>query len=156
MQDADVTHGKIELNIGDVSFTGEGNQDWLDSQITKVIEAIGSGQIGGPSRGGSPSTDVPETEPLTTVSLATYLKDTGGDSSQAQRFLATAGWLKTRGEKKLTTSLISRAIRDNQQSRLSNPSDCLNRNVSKGHCEKNPDGSFYVTPEGLKQLGEER
>jgi hypothetical protein len=43
---------------------------------------------------------------------------------------------------------------DNQQKRLANPADCLNKNVSKGFCEKN-DGGFYITPEGLKKLEHE-
>jgi hypothetical protein len=86
------------------------------------------------------------------VTLASHLKAKGAESNQVKRFLATADWLRMRGNEKLSTSLVSKALTDNQQKRLGNPSDSLNKNVAKGHCEKNGD-DFYITPEGLKALG---
>ena len=69
-----------------------------------------------------------------------------------RRFLTTADWLRQRGETDLTTKKVSKALSDNRQKKLTNPSGCLNQNVAKGHCEKS-DGGFYITPEGLKDLG---
>lgn len=74
---------------------------------------------------------------------------------QVKKFLATAAWLTHRGQRMLSTGMISRALKDNQQRRLGNPSDCLGKNIAQGFCEK--DGSnFFVTTEGWKNLGEER
>jgi len=51
----------------------------------------------------------------------------------------------------LTTGDVSKALKDSNQSRLGNPSQCLNDNVSKGYCEK--DGKqFFVTQEGKVSL----
>jgi hypothetical protein len=88
------------------------------------------------------------------TSLASYIKEKGGESNQVDRFLITADWLRRRGNSKLTTAAVSKALTDNHQKRLANPADCLNKNVSKGFCEKS-DGGFYITPEGLKKLKHE-
>lgn len=85
------------------------------------------------------------------VSLASYIRAKNASNSQALRFLVTADWLRRRGQA-LTSGAIAKALMDNQQARLANPFDCLNRNVAKGFCEKTKDG-FFITPEGLKQLG---
>ncbi|MGJ8629052.1 MAG: hypothetical protein ACSHXB_18990 [Sulfitobacter sp.] len=53
----------------------------------------------------------------------------------------------------MKTAEISKSLKDNQQSKLSNPSECLNKNVGKGFCEKTSEG-FFVTPEGWAELGE--
>ena len=86
------------------------------------------------------------------ASLSTYIKEKGGENSQVDRFLIVADWLRRRGNTKLVTAVVSKALTDNHQKRLANPADCLNKNVSKGLCEKN-DGGFYITPEGLRKLG---
>ena len=84
-------------------------------------------------------------------SLASYLKATGGHNKQVRRFLATAAWLTLRGHKELTASLIAKTLQEQQQSRLANPADCLNKNVAKGYCEKTKNG-FFITPEGWAAL----
>lgn len=49
------------------------------------------------------------------------------------------------------TSDVTKALKDSNQTRLGNPSDSLNQNVTKGYCEK--DGKeFYVTEEGKNSL----
>jgi hypothetical protein len=90
-----------------------------------------------------------------TASLASYLKAKGGEAKQVQRFLATAAWLSERGEEKLTAGRIAKALAEHHQNRLSNPADCLNKNCSKGYCEKQKD-HFFITPEGWKALGEQQ
>jgi len=84
--------------------------------------------------------------------LATYLSNKSATTDQTKKFLATAGWLHQKGSKTMTTGDVTKALKDNNQSRLSNASQCLNNNVGKGFCEK-ADGSFFITPEGLKSLG---
>jgi hypothetical protein len=63
-----------------------------------------------------------------------------------------ASWLSSRGDDPLAATAVSKALSDHHQKKLANPADCLNRNVSKGHCEKRKDGSFFITPEGLEAL----
>jgi hypothetical protein len=86
-----------------------------------------------------------------TATLASYVRQKGGSENQVDRFLATADWLRQRG-KQLTTAAVTKALRDHHQKKLANPADCLNKNVSKGFCEKSGDG-FFITPDGLQKLG---
>jgi hypothetical protein len=85
------------------------------------------------------------------VSLASHIRAKCPDGSQLQRFLATSDWLRRRGQS-LTSGAVAKALVDNQQPRLANPADCLNKNVGKGFCEKTKEG-FFITPEGLRELG---
>lgn len=155
MQEQETTRGKIELNIGGISFSGEGDQSWLAEQVAVLIEAAKSNQIIDSPTNGSPDNDPEQRSTANIGSLNSYLKSRGAENVQVQRFLATAAWLHHRGEEPLTSTLVSRALRDNQQKRLGNPADCLNQNVGRGFCEKTPDG-FFITPEGWQQLGEDR
>jgi hypothetical protein len=145
---------KVQFSVGGMTFSGEGDQVWVEKQIDKLIEkapalmtivassvdtsgkGAGSGGGGG---GSSPGT------------LASFIAAAGGGSNQVRRFLATAEWLHRKGNKRLTTADVSKALLDNSQKKLSNPAECLNQNVGKGHCEK--DGKqFYVTDDGRALL----
>lgn len=84
------------------------------------------------------------------TSLGSHIRTKCKDGSQVLRFLVTADWLRRRGQS-LTSGAVAKALVDNQQSRLANPADCLNKNVAKGFCEKTKEG-FFITPEGLKEL----
>jgi len=103
--------------------------------------------------GGSGRTGTPGAGAKFTQSLAAYLSAQQAGTNQVKRFLATADWLRRKGVPALSTAAVSKALKDNHQSKLGNPSDCLNQNVAKGFAEK--DGKdFYITPEGLKSLGQ--
>jgi len=91
-------------------------------------------------------------KPPALPSLASYLKEKAPDKNQTRRFLATADWLRLKGENNLKTSAISKALHDNQQKRLANASESLNRNVSQGFCEKTSGGGFFITQEGIEAL----
>ena len=155
LRDQETSKGKVELNIGAIRFSGEGDQTWLAEQIAIVIDASKSGQLADPTLDEAADDDLGQGATVTLGSLASYLKAKGGDTVQVQRFLSTAAWLHHRGEKPLTSSLVTKTLREHQQKRLSNTADCLNQNVGRGFCEKTPDG-FFITPEGWKHLGEER
>ena len=149
-----MSDGKIQFSLGALSFSGEGEPNWLAEQLDKILKAapeLGTTQEtvndGASAAGAEQTSEFRE-------SLASYIKAKGGESNQVQRFLATASWVKKRGTHKLTTSAVSRALSQNQQKRLTNPADSLNKNVSKGYCEKQGDG-FFITPDGLKALGDE-
>ncbi|WP_157622847.1 hypothetical protein [Solimonas soli] len=147
---------KIEVNLGPVSFSGEGDQTWLAEQLEKVLSAApavlgAQAPVTPPTPAAAPGAGAAADATFTT-SLSSYIKEKGGESNQVDRFLITADWLRRRGVNKLTTAAVSKALTDNHQKRLANPADCLNKNVSKGLCEK-ADGGFYISPEGLKKLG---
>jgi hypothetical protein len=147
-----MSNTKIEVTLGAVSFSGEGDQAWLAEQLDKVLKAAAHAPKAASAK---PPSDAPSSPPMTgefTTSLSSYIKEKGGESNQVDRFLITADWLRRRGATSLATAIVSKALTDNQQKRLANPADCLNKNVSKGFCEK-ADGGFYITPEGLKKLG---
>ncbi|MCG7575140.1 hypothetical protein MHM39_16370 [Phaeobacter sp. CNT1-3] len=149
--------GKIEVTIGRVTFSGEGTQDWLAEQLDKVLETANSHPtsldeaeqesvtVGPEATGNSGAQNV--------SSLASYLKTKNASSSQVKRFLSTAGWLAKKGNNALKTADVTKALRDNHQTRIGNPADTLNNNVSKGFCEKTSDG-FFITPEGWAELGD--
>jgi len=90
--------------------------------------------------------------PGKSMSLASYIKAKKGDKKQVVRFLAVASWLSGRSSEPITAKAVSKALSDNHQKGLANPADCLNQNVSKGYCEKQKDGSFFITPEGIEAL----
>ncbi len=158
MTEKEGTYGKIEIKLGNLSFSGEGDQNWLTAQLQKLIDsaevlnkttivAPASSVAAPPTSVGISATDVPFQD-----SLASYLKTKNAEKNQNMRFLVTADWLRRRGESSLTSGLIARTLSEHHQSRLANPSDCLNQNVKKGLCEKK-NGGFFITPEGLKALG---
>jgi hypothetical protein len=143
---------KLNVSVGDLSFSGEGDQGWLAEQLDKVLKA--APQIAKPRP--VPDDVLPkqgeEHSSAEVPTLVTHIRDKQGESNQVQRFLATADWLRRTGVTKLTTAAVSKALKDKHQKKLSNPADCLNSNVSKGYCEK-ADGGFFITPDGKKHLG---
>ena len=155
MTENEKSYGKLEIKLGNLSFTGEGDQNWLTEQLQNLIA---SADILNKTTTATPSHHLLSSASLTPdaapqESLATYLKTKNADKNQNMRFLATADWLRRRGEQNLTSTLVSRALSGNHQARLANPSDCLNQNVKRGLCEKKPSGGFFISPEGLNILG---
>lgn len=150
-----MSEAKIELTLGSLSFSGEGEQQWLEQQLDKILEAAPRLAKIEPYAAPSPTNSVDSRSHNAagefTETLVSYVKVAGGESTQVKRFLATADWLQRRGNTNLTTAAVSKALQDNHQKRLSNPADCLNKNVAKGYCEKKGNG-FFITPDGLKAL----
>jgi hypothetical protein len=149
-----VPEARIEFTLGVLSFSGEGEQDWLAAQLEMVLQAapelatLAKAYPLGPGK--PPGAEVEKEE--FTETLASHIRAKGGDTNQVKRFLATADWLRRRGSEPLTTAAVTKALSDNQQKRLANPADCLNKNVAKGFCEKKGE-AFVITPDGLKALG---
>lgn len=147
---------KIEIKLGAIDFKGEGEEQWIEGQLDKILQhapallKLGNAsqdhtnKVGGSGGGGGGNLD-------SEITLAKFLSEKSAGGNQVKRFLATAVWLHSRGNKKPTTGDVTKALRENHQLRLSNPADCLNKNVSKGHCE-NDGRQFFVTPDGFKEL----
>ncbi|MCI0559083.1 MAG: hypothetical protein MN733_11350 [Nitrososphaera sp.] len=159
MTTRDGNTGKIEIKIGPVSFSAEGEQEWLGQQLNTVIEAA---MKSGDTLGETVEKPISANGTVAnknihvnhSMSLVSYLKEKNADRNQIMRFLATAGWLRCRGKKEISTSDVSKTLSEHHQKRLANASDCLNKNVAKGLCEKKGK-LFFITPEGLKVLGDD-
>jgi len=146
---------KIQIKIGEVEFTGEGEQAWVATQLDRILKAAPEIVRSGPPVAQHDSTrsqtNAGQNPKAASQPLAMFLRDKGAATNQVKKFLATAVWLESKGKNRLTTADITRALKDSNQSRLGNPADCLNKNVAKGHCEK--DGKeFFVTTEGAASL----
>jgi hypothetical protein len=147
---------KIQMKIGEVEFSGEGEQAWVGKQLEKILNAAPTIAASAARRApthssGAGAGGVPADSNAASQTLAKFLRDKNAAMNQVKKFLATAVWLQAKGKNRLTTGEITRALKDSNQSRLGNPADCLNKNVSKGFCEK--DGKeFFVTTEGMASL----
>lgn len=85
--------------------------------------------------------------------LAQFLTDKKGSTNQVRKFLATAVFLaNSSGVSRLSTSMISRALKISGIEKLQNASDCLNKNEKKGYCIK--DGKeFIISENGYLSIG---
>jgi hypothetical protein len=151
-----MSEAKIDIKIGQIQFSGEGDQDWVAKQLDKIIaqaeKLIQLAPTDNPQDDGdghhkpmgNDATIAKKTLPL-------FLGEKNATSNQVKKFLATAVWLEAKGKQKMTTGDVGKALKDSKQNKLGNASDCLRQNISKGHCEK--DGKdFFVTDDGKKSL----
>lgn len=146
---------KIEVEVGQFRFSGEGEQQWLAQQMDKILKSAESlTKLAPPQAPASPNggyggsdTDPPATD----EALPHFLKRMKA-TSQVNKYLATAEWLHQKGTTRVKTSDVTKALKDARQGKLSNAGDCLGKNTSKGFCVKEG-RSFYVTDEGRKHIG---
>jgi hypothetical protein len=152
-----MSESKIEIKIGQITFSGQGEADWVAKQLDKILTQAekliqlappdsdgGGGDGGGHKPMGKDATIAKKTLPA-------FLQEKNATSRQVKKFLATAVWLEAKGQSRLTTGDVSKALNDANQKRLGNPAECLNQNVAKGYCEK--DGKqFFVTDDGKSSL----
>lgn len=154
-----MTEAKLEIKVGNVSFSGEGQGEWLSKQLDKVLAKLSELADAGTvepddSNGGAVSnaggTHSPSAKKTT---LAAFLKDKNAASNQSRKFLATAAWLHDNENKtRLTTADVTRALTNSNQTRLANASKELGRNNAKGFIEKDGKSQFYVTDDGRVEL----
>jgi len=156
-----MTTSKIEVSIGNFSFNGEGEAAWLSEQLDKILDRAESivrlasqvtltssppvGQHHEPA-------DFSQANDIANKTLVTFLKEKNATSNQVEKFLATAAWLEAKGQNRVSTKDVSAALKNASQKRLTNASDALAKNVSKGFCEKEGN-QFFVTQEGKEHLG---
>lgn len=150
---------RIEFTIGAISFMGEGDKDWVAAQLDKILEKAPELTKLAPKKqaaemappDSSQAIQMQQDDSIARQTLPGFLQERGAMKPQIRKFLATAIWLTAKGKDRLTTSDVTQALRESKQNRLSNASDCLNKNVAKGFCEK--DGKeFSVTQEGKDSL----
>ncbi len=84
--------------------------------------------------------------------LLQYLTEKRVTTNQVRKFLATAVFLsRNNGVTKLSTSMISRALKSYKIIKLQNASDCLNKNEKKGYCIKEGK-EFVITENGYLSI----
>jgi hypothetical protein len=153
-----MSESKIEIKIGQVSFSGQGEPDWVAKQLDKIlaqaeklIQLAPAEQQGGETGGAGAHKAMGKDAAIGKKTLPAFLQEKSATTKQVKKFLATAVWLESKGQSRLSTGDVTKALSDANQKRLGNPADCLNQNVSKGYCEK--DGKqFFVTDEGKASL----
>ena len=156
-----MTSSKIEIQIGNFSFSGEGEAKWLASQLDKILDRaenivklvpqVSSKNDSSGDQQHTPA-DFTHDSGLAKKTLVAFLKEKNATTNQTEKFLATAAWLEAKGQNRLATKDISSALKNASQSRLANASDALAKNVGKGYCEKEGK-QFFVTQEGKEHLG---
>ena len=84
--------------------------------------------------------------------LSRFIDEKKVANNQVRKFLATAVFLSRNNNlSKLSTPVISKALKLYGIDRLQNASDCLNKNEKKGYCIK--DGrEFIITEDGYKSV----
>ena len=155
-----MSESKIELTVGAVSFSGEGNEKWVAEQLDKILENVPDllrvkpqirahqPKAGTPTSQHEPMSPAPD---IAKKTLPAFLTEKNATTIQVKKFLATAVWLEAKGKARMTTRDVSSALKKAKQKSLSNPADCLNQNIKKGYCEK--DGSeFFVIETGKNSL----
>lgn len=157
-----MTTSKIEVSIGNFSFNGEGEADWLAEQLDKILDrAENIVKLVPPMIPAQPNiTDSQHHTPadfsvandISQKTLVAFLKEKNATTNQVEKFLATAAWLEAKGQNRVSTKDVSAALKNASQSRLTNASDALSKNVGKGFCEKEGN-QFFVTQEGKEHLG---
>ncbi|MCE1199832.1 MAG: hypothetical protein LWW85_12745 [Marinilabiliales bacterium] len=81
--------------------------------------------------------------------LSQFLADKKAATNQVRKFLATAVFLSRSNQvTRLSTPMISKALKLYGLEKLQNASDCLNKNVKKGYCLKE-DKEFSITDNGF-------
>jgi hypothetical protein len=153
-----MAEAKLRIKLGDLEFEGEGDSGWLSERLDTLIERAPS--LLHTANPAPPKTDTViaekqapmEPDPsIASKPLGTFLKEKKVGDNQTKKFLATAVWLESRGQSRLKTGDVTKALSDNNQSKLGNPSQCLADNVKQGYCERDKK-QFYVTPQGKESL----
>lgn len=159
-----MSDSKIQIKVGIVEFSGEGDPAWLNTQLDKILLKIPELlkiELADPalklaSKKGQKSTSEGSSDGQDKrKNLAIFLKDKSATTNQTKKFLATAVFLQLGGKSRLTTSDITTALKNSNQSKIGNASDMLQKNVGKGFCEKDGSKDFFVTSEGFADLGVE-
>lgn len=152
-----MSEAKLEFHIGNVSFVGEGQQEWLSEQLDKVLDHFGDTESlpaketeisKERTQNTTESKSSNSEKDIYQVNLSTFLKEQNATSNQRLKFLAAATWLAKNNENDLQTIDVANALKESRQPSLSNAADCLNKNDRQGYCEKDGD-HFFVTPQGF-------
>lgn len=157
-----MSQARIEITIGQITFSGEGDSSWLSGQLDKILDraesllALASIQTkltnSESGDADNKAADLAGHNEISSKPLAIWLREKGADTNQTLKFLATAAWLEAKGQNRLQTKDVTSALSSANQKRLGNASESLNQNIKQGFCEKEGK-QFYVTEIGKRKLG---
>jgi hypothetical protein len=156
-----MANAKIDLTLGSITFSGEGEETWISDQLDKIIEkapdlikiVLQTQATPQPATAGSGQASQLPDATISSQPLPNFLRAKDASSPAAKKFLATAIWLHAKGTTRISTGDVTKALRDSMQTRLPNPSQSLSKNVAKGFIER--DGSqFFVTDPGRASLSD--
>lgn len=150
-----MAEAKIEIKVGAVSFSGEGEGKWLSEQLDKVLEKLPELVNVAPAPAEDNRPDGTPKPPHVRVkgTLASFLTAKNAKSNKTRKFLATALWLQdAQGKNRLTTRDVTKALSDNSQGTVGNASQCLNQNANQGFATKEG-RQFYIPEEGRNEIG---
>ena len=151
-----MSEAKVLIKVGEFEFSGEGDQEWVSKQLDKILAKVEDLINLSPPPAAEAAKDTHHKpmgadSEIARKTLPSFLSEKAANKNQNKKFLVTAIWLESKGKSRLSTGDVARALKDANQNRLSNPSECLKQNISKGFCEK--DGKdFFVTSEGKASL----
>jgi len=151
-----MSEAKIEIKVGAVSFSGEGDGKWLSEQLDKVLEKIpelANVASAEPENGDGSGGDVKAPAKKAKIgTLASFLTAKNAKRNKTRKFLATAIWLHDNdGKSRLATGDVRKALTQHSQGDVGNASQCLVQNSKQGFIAK--DGKqFYVTDEGRAEI----
>src|ERR1700722_5503907 len=100
----------IQIEIGKIKFTAEGSPDWVDKKYEEFLRHMSELQKQ------LPPTEAPPLEQRvlgtehTDVPLAIFLKQKKVGTSQNNRFLAAAVWLKLKGQNIVRTAEVVKVL----------------------------------------------
>ncbi len=175
-----MSQSKIEFRLGAIHFIGEGDREWVTKQLDKIISRapsllrVASGTeeemtdsspvVAQAKRGRKPSAHVAKSKKIiatpavsaakSSVSakdLSSFIKSRNAGSNQRMKFLATAGWLASKGKKSFVTRDISKAIKAARLPELINPSQYLGQNLKQGYFKKSGK-EFVLSSKGISAL----
>lgn len=149
---------KVNVELGSFVFSGEGSEEWLSTQLDKVLTKLEEFRQAGLIKDsvlvkdGKENPNVADNifEGARNLHLAQFLKKYSKD--QRSKCLATAAWLQLNGKDGVKNHDVTKALADNKQPRLSNASKFLAECISKGDCVKKGE-LIHVTGQGYQTLG---
>jgi hypothetical protein len=156
-----MSDSKIHFKIGTLEFTGEGDSEWVSIQLDKILNKVPDLLKVVPLDKPKDSNVLVDKESkqngltkiVKSTNLSVFLREKNASTNQVKKFLATSAFLQLNGKNRLTTSDITKALKEANQTKIGNPSEYLNQNVKKGYCEKDGSKNFFVTSHGFEELG---
>lgn len=146
---------EIKVSCSDFQVEYSGDEQFAKESLCSLVAEI-KGIIQSEEETKNPD-ESNERKPNGKLNLPTFMEKLEEQAERNSRgyrkFLMTAAWLHLNGKNPLKTSDVSSALRENQFNSLSNPSDCLTKNINYGHCERTENNMFIVTRNGFQDLG---
>lgn len=145
---------KIKISCGGFKVKYEGDEQFAKESLRSLISEIK--EIIQTEEEASKIGKADENTPNGIMKLSSFLEEMASKSDrnslEYRKFLVVAAWLHLNKRNTLQTSDVASALRDSKINKLSNPSDCLTKNIKNGHCERLENNRFIVTQKGFQDL----